>query len=119
MKKCLIAATLTVCMITDLAVAPVLWGDFSEGPEALTVITEEHELEPAYADGIFDGENSSGENKNDDIVESAEGKSLFNILEILPTERKAVVGFSIGGCEPFEQAKGLKRGEEYIVTPSR
>ncbi|MBR4574101.1 MAG: hypothetical protein IKO16_04260 [Lachnospiraceae bacterium] len=119
MKKCLIAATLTVCMITDLAVAPVLWGDFSEGPEALTVITEEHELEPAYADGIFDGENSSGENKNDDIVESAEGKSLFNILEILPTERKAVVGFSIGGCEPFEQAKGLKRGEEYIVTPQQ
>ncbi len=87
--------------------------------EYTDVVTENHELDIALADGKYDGENSNGENKNDDIVELSEGKGLFNILEILPTERKAVLGYTIGGCEPFEEARGLKKGDEYIVTPQQ
>ncbi len=87
--------------------------------DGFCVIKEEHELETAMADGHYDGNNSDSESKDSGIVVSSEGKHLFNILEIVPTEKKGIIGYTIGGCEPFEEAKGIKSGNDYIVTPQQ
>ena len=88
------------------------------------VVYENHLLDVAMADGIYDGNNSDSEHKDENIIESSEGKHLFSILEILPTEKRAVMGYTIGGCEPFADSNGnplvgYKSGEEYIATPQQ
>ena len=116
MKKNLIAAALIVCM--GLADASLYFGYASQKNDIsddLRMITEEHELETAYADGHYDGNDSDSENGGSGSVEIAEGKKLFNILEILPTEKKGVIGYTIGGCEPFE-VEEVKQGDKVIAT---
>ncbi|MCR5302173.1 MAG: hypothetical protein K6E49_07000 [Lachnospiraceae bacterium] len=71
-------------------------------------VVEEHEIETAMADGDFGAENTDGENPEDGNVELSEGKSLFNILEIYPTEKKALIGYLISGCEPVVKRDGSK-----------
>ena len=69
------------------------------------VVNENHLLDVAMADGEYNGNNSDRENGIQSTIISVEGKRLFNILEIVPTEKKGVVGYTIGGCEPFEVAE--------------
>lgn len=85
------------------------------------VITENHEIDLAMADGVYDGSGSDSSNSHYEPVDISEGKYVFNILEILPTERKAVIGYTIGGYEPFVDAKGLRDPltGEYIVSPQQ
>ena len=59
-------------------------------------------MDIANADGNYNGNNSDRENPIQNKIVSSEKKSLFNILEILPTEKRGVVGYTIGGCEPFD-----------------
>ncbi len=79
------------------------------------IVTEEHELETALADGNYSGNGSDSENGDEGSVEIAEGKRLFNILEIYPTEKKGIVGYTIGGCEPFNVDE-VKEGNRVTVT---
>jgi hypothetical protein len=94
-------------------------GDSADASGNDFVVYENHLLDVAMADGEYNGNNSDSENAQESIIESSEGKRLFNILEIVPTEKKGVIGYLIGGCEPFSEAKGLKSGETYIVTPQQ
>lgn len=112
--KNIVAGIVIFCMV---AVDGCLFSVISKN----TVITEEHVLEEAMADGKYDGNSSDSANTINSIIDVNDeiGKSLFNILEIVPTEAKAVVGYTVGGCEPFDKAKGLKSGDEYIVTPQQ
>lgn len=80
------------------------------------VVEESHELEKAYADGSYNGTDSDSENGEESYVSSTEGKPLFNILEIVPTEKKAVIGYTIGGCEPFDNATEFKDGDLLITA---
>jgi len=84
----LIALSLALCMLV------------SDAGAIETLITEEHETEPAYADGIFDGLNSDFESSRISDVVDEVGKPIFNILEILPSERMGVMGYMISGLEP-------------------
>ena len=107
-----IAGFLVVCMaFADASLA------VGTGSHADSVVVEEHDLDTYLADGNYNGNDSDSEIAEEQIVETNTGKSLFNILEILPVEKKGSVGYTIGGCEPFEEAKGIKSGNEYIVTP--
>ncbi len=84
-----------------------------------SIETEEYSLEEYLADGNYDGNDSDSESADEQIVELSAGKQFFNILEILPTEKKASIGYTIGGCEPFEDAHGITSGQEYVVTPQQ
>ncbi len=68
------------------------------------VITEEHELPIALADGKYDGDDSDlpygGEGEYDDVQK----KKSINILEIVGDYRMAMLGFTIDGCEPVGKA---------------
>ncbi len=118
-----IAGVLVVCMLFADASLYTRYSSADQVDET-TVITEDHPMDTAYADGNYDGTNSDNENGEERIIQSTEGKHLFNILEILPTEKKAVLGYTIGGCEPFtdeddKPVVGLKDGEKYIATPQQ
>ncbi len=103
----LTAAMLIVCMGLCDATLYMRYANGAAGD--LRIITEEHEMEQAFADGDYNGRNSdheSGDGGSVDltttITEQIRGKKTFTILEILPTEKKGVVGYTIGGCEPFD-----------------
>ena len=69
------------------------------------IITEEHELPIAYADGKYNGEGSNSAIGGEGTYETKGGKKRsFNILEIVPDKRMALIGYSIAGCEPVSQA---------------
>ena len=61
------------------------------------------------ADGIFTGRGSSDENTSDafqsytqeEEIEGPDAFGIVNVLEIIPDERMAFVGYTIGGCEPL------------------
>lgn len=74
---------------------------------------ESHETETALADGYFEDANSSSANGHPGSVTVTEdtGARCFTILEILPTAKKGVVGYTIGGCEPFDVDEIVKDGE--------
>jgi len=91
----------------------------SNKSDSLYVINENHEMERYLADGEYKGDNSDSENPNGNLIVSNTGKSIFNILEILPSESKGVIGYMISGCMPFENAKGITSGGDYIVTPAQ
>lgn len=102
----LTAVTLILCMgLVDMSA----YMRYSEAvsvaetadPDSVDVVTEEHEIETALADGYYDGKGSDSANAISSSINLTEGKHLFNILEILPTEKRGVVGYTIGGCEPF------------------
>ena len=113
-----VAAVLIACMaFTDASLYRALISDKSEYDYE---ITENHVLETALADGNYKDKNSDDESKISKTIVLKEGRTLFNILEILPTEKKAVIGYMIGGCEPFPDAKGVPKGDDdYLVTPQQ
>ncbi len=112
--KNMIAGVLVACIaLADISLAARI------SSQVDCVEVEEHDLETYLADGNYNGNDSDSEVSDEQIVELSTGKSLFNILEILPTVKKASIGYTIGGCEPFEDAKGIKSGNEYIVTPQQ
>lgn len=116
----IIAAAMIICM--GLADASLYIGyalGQKDVDDDLRIVTEEHEIDFALADGEYNGSNSDSENPKGNPIESNTGKSIFNILEILPSESKGVIGYMISGCMPFENAKGIKSGDEYIVTPQQ
>ena len=131
MKKRLIhviAGLMILCMVGADASMYIEYASIkgSDGSADEYVVTEEHEMDVALADGYYSGNDSDSEHAEEDIIESNDGKHLFNILEILPTERKAVVGFTIGGCEPVTDDEGkpivgLKYTgtDDYIATTAQ
>ena len=91
--KNLIAGMLVICMAAlDLSL-------LSRIP---TVEYEEHEMESYLADGNYNGTDSSYEisNGSDDEFPVYEDIFQFNILEIIPAEGLASIGYSIEGFEP-------------------
>ena len=104
----IVAAALVLCMgLIDMsAYMRYLSGgsfeDIAVSSNDESLITEEHAMETELADGHYDGRGSDSENGISRSIKLVEGKRLFNILEILPTERRGVVGYTIGGCEPFD-----------------
>ncbi len=114
----IVAAVLILCMTAADASLYVRYSENTDTAEEY-IRTETHELDKAYADGIYDGTNSDSEHGDESFVSSTEGKAAFSILEIVPTEKKGVVGYSIGGCEPFDNAKGIKEGDKYLVSPQQ
>ncbi len=113
------AATVIVCMgIVD---ASMYINYATDQSDDLRVITEEHEMDIALADGEYDGENSDSANWVEDFVITEDGQHLVKILEIVPTKKKAVVGFTIAGCEPFVKPDGtpvkeVRSGGEIIAS---
>ena len=69
----------------------VLRGDY--------VITENHLIDKAMADGQFDGENSQSEQIGTGNISSGNGGKAINIYEIVPEYGNAYFGYLIGGCE--------------------
>ena len=65
------------------------------------VITEEHELPVAMADGDFGGERSHSEQVENGTIEGTSDSFSFNIYEIVPEYGMALFGYMIGGCEPI------------------
>ncbi len=112
----IVAIALILCMTLVDASMYAKYADTANSLSDVTVTEESHELEKAYADGIYNGTASDSEHGDESYVTSTEGKSLFSILEIVPTEKKGVIGYTIGGCEPFDQAKEYKVGNKVIVT---
>lgn len=120
----MIAAALIVCMGFADASLYIEYVSLDRNiPDAQSLVEEERELEVAYADGHYTDNNSDSENKDESIIETTEGKHLFSILEIVPTTKKGVLGYTLAGCEPFEEAHGLKKsessGDVYLVTPQQ
>lgn len=72
------------------------------------VVREDHTMETALADGDYTGDNSDMDSTDDGFGEIRGGRKMFNVLEILPTEKKASFGYTIGGCEPFSYPDGSK-----------
>ena len=102
-----VAAVLVLCMgLADVSMYMYSIRSEEDNSDYYRVITEEHEMDTALADGNYEDKNSDVENYIADSVETASEKKLFNILEILPTERKGCVGYTIGGCEPFTKVDG-------------
>lgn len=67
----------------------------------LMVINERHDMEKFYADGEYKEKDSDSESAQSGEIVVNNGRLLFNILEIVPTEKKGIIGYMIGGCEPF------------------
>ena len=110
------ALALILCMgVADVSLYLSYASGQKDAADELNLVTEEHPLEVALADGHYDGNGSDSENGGEGSVEIAEGKHLFNILEILPTEKKGVIGYTIAGCEPFEVDE-IKEGNRVTVT---
>lgn len=94
----IIAGLMVTCMtIVDAGLLINVTKNSSDG---MTYLVEDYELESAYADGDFSGENSDNEERKEDFVEETKSKSVFNILEIVPNESMGVVGYAVAGCEP-------------------
>lgn len=122
---CMVCIDFSMSIKYDPATAP-------DGEKYDSIITEKHEMGSALADGTYNERNSDiakpeGEILDVEVEDEEEEEPLeFNILEILPTEKKGVVGFTIGGCEPFtdesgDPISGLKYEDtgEYIATPEQ
>lgn len=94
----IIAGIMVICMaVVDLG----MWLNIKTYETAkIECVVENHPLEYASADGVFDGTNSDNEERKEDFIEYNVQKSLFNILEIVPNEALGVIGYSVGGCEP-------------------
>lgn len=88
-----------ISLITIIAVLGVIPADGT----LLSVVTEEYELEPAMADGIFDGKNSDFDKAITAEIVDSKGKRIFNILEILPSERMGTIAYMIAGFEPVAE----------------
>lgn len=116
----MVAGVMILCMTVADASLYVKYAGGIADQSDLCVVEESHELEKAYADGIYDGTNSDSEHGDEKYVKVTEQENIdeyrFNILEIVPTEKKGVVGYSIGGCEPFDGAKEYKVGNDILVT---
>ena len=100
--KNIIAGLVVICMF---AVEISMFG-MSPG---YYVISEEHEMDIFMADGQYDGKDSDDPiSKEYDVIvkEIEETQHPFNILEILPTVKKGVIGYTIAGLEPFEKEDG-------------
>ncbi len=116
------AMSLIICMgIIDMSLYLSYAFDTENVTDDLRVITEEHELENAFADGDYTGNNSDLENPEEGYGTVPYTKKLFSILEILPNEKMGAVGYTIGGCEPFTKPDGSKilpvrDGEKVIAT---
>lgn len=70
---------------------------------SMTYVVEKHDADVAYADGVFNG-NGSDRWHDDETgsVNDPNQKHLFNVLEIVPTERKGTIGYTMAGHEPFD-----------------
>ena len=123
-----IGAMLIVCMvITDASLYNALvsgdhilndTGSNDNGLSSEYEIIENHVLETALADGEYDGKNSDIESGQSDTYTTNETKRVFNILEIVPSESKGILGYTISGCMPFDNAveiPGSVKGT-YIAT---
>ena len=113
----MISAVLIVCMaFTDASLYNTL---VSGGSECDYEIIEDHPLETALADGKYDEKNSDSESGQSDYFTTLNAKKVFNILEILPSESKGVIGYMISGCMPFDQAVDIPDPENpkaYLAT---
>lgn len=98
------------------ALALILGVSFSGFSSIDTIVNEQHDLPIAMADGKFGGKGSNLPIGGPGEYEEETSMHLFNILEILPTEKKATVGFTIGGCEPFNVANVDDIKRDYGVT---
>ncbi len=117
-----VAAILIVCMgLADASLYTRYVSSENDISNEMYLITEEHEIDNALADGSYDGNNSDSPSTENGIVEIVNGKQKFVVLEIVPSESRGVVGYTISGCEPFENAKGVWNSSknEYIVTPEQ
>ncbi len=95
--KNIIAGMIVLCMMLadiSLAVSNASQKDFIE--------VEDHELTMYLADGNYNGTDSDAEitNGDNDSISTYQNVYMFNILEIIPEEGLATVGFSIDGFEP-------------------
>ncbi|MCR5591433.1 MAG: hypothetical protein K6F73_07835 [Lachnospiraceae bacterium] len=91
---------------------------------SVVMVTENHELPIAYADGDFSGENSHSEQESSGVVNSDTEDYSFNIYEIVPEYGCGYFGYLIGGCEsiypsadPFDKgavAKSKVRAAQYM-----
>ncbi len=118
----IIAGAMIICMgLVDASLYTGYALGQKDAVDDLRVVTEEHEMEFAGADGIYNGQDSDSSEYEYHPVDVEDGKNIFNILEILPTERAGVIGYTIGGCEPFANAKGIRNSltGEYIVSPQQ
>ena len=108
----IVATGLILCMgLADVSLYMRYASGQKDVVDDFCVVTEKHEMETALADGHYNGNGSDSENGDSNEIEIAEGKSLFNILEIYPTEKKAIIGYTIGGCEPFEVEEIVENGK--------
>lgn len=72
--------------------------------------------EVCAADGVWNGKGSYSEVGGEGEYNSDIARRRFNVLEILPTEKKAVIGFTIAGCEPFDVGEEFEVGGEVITN---
>ncbi len=86
-----------ILLVALLAIIP------ADGVASLVEV-EEHDLDIAMADGIFDGNSSDFDMSVTADVGTKEGKRIFNILEILPSERMGTIAYTIAGFEPVADA---------------
>lgn len=90
----IVAGVLVLCMfVVDMGLLGKL--------ETKSVQYEEHELEEAYADGDYKDSNSNYAHDREGDVTSVIDKTVVNVLEIVPSEGLAQVGYTVAGCEPL------------------
>lgn len=91
-----------MCVVVMIFDTQLLWS-VAENNEKDTVSYEmgQYEMDKYMADGSFDGDKSDKFHKDKTgPVGDGEYRMMFNILEIVPSENKGVIGYTIGGCEP-------------------
>lgn len=96
----MIALGMIICMsLADVSMYVRL---IMADPSDTFIVEEKRELSKAMADGEWTGKGSDYPVGGDDTYDDVKEKTCFNILEIVPDKRMAMVGFTIAGCEPYD-----------------
>ena len=95
-----IMCTLIICALSVDAMMYIVSSFDIESTED-DIVMEIHELEKAYADGQFGGENSHSEQPDYGYIDTPSPGKSINIYEIVPEYGNGQFGYLVGGSEPI------------------